>query len=45
MDKRVLILQLMLMVMLFGWWQFADDVNEKLNILFVTSWLAFMWRM
>jgi hypothetical protein len=45
MDKRTIILQGILMALLFVLWVFSDDVNEKLNMLFLTSWLAFIWRM
>lgn len=45
MDKRIIIFQGILMALLFVLWVFSDDVNEKLNMLFLTSWLAFIWRM
>ncbi len=45
MDKRIIILQGILMALLFVLWVFSDDVNEKLNMLFLTSWCAFIWRM
>jgi hypothetical protein len=45
MDKRMIILQVFLMALLFVLWVLSDDINEKLNMLFLTSWLAFMWRM
>lgn len=44
MDKRMIILQVFLMALLFVLWVLSDDINEKLNMLFLTSWLAFMWR-
>jgi hypothetical protein len=45
MDKRTIIFQGILMGLLFVLWVLSDDVNEKLNMLFLTSWLAFIWRM
>lgn len=44
-NKKLWILQATLMVTLFAWWHFIDDVGDKLNVLFLTSWFALMWRL
>jgi hypothetical protein len=45
MNKKLWILQATLMVSLFAWWQFIDDVGDKLNVLFLTSWFALAQRL
>jgi hypothetical protein len=45
MNKKLWILQATLMVSLFAWWQFTDDVGDKLNVLFFTSWFALAQRL
>jgi hypothetical protein len=45
MNKKLWILQATLMVTLFAWWQLTDDVGDKLNVLFLTSWFALAQRL
>lgn len=45
MNKKLWILQATLMVSLFAWWHLTDDVGDKLNVLFLTSWFALMCRL
>lgn len=44
MDKRIYVLHALLVLFIFVWWIVADDLNDKLTILFLITVFTYLQR-